>query len=100
VGRLSPRFGGKGQLCVTEAFLQGAGLVVPAGVARLARQDEDAPDSEGASPHVCYDYRQDYPTAVITPLPGEEGLSLTVPPEAVEAGGAGGPAKNYRTGGT
>ncbi|MGR7547045.1 hypothetical protein ACU60T_25645, partial [Klebsiella aerogenes] len=37
VGRLSPLFGGKGQLCVTEAFLQGAGLVVPGGVARLAR---------------------------------------------------------------
>ncbi|MGR7464477.1 fimbrial biogenesis usher protein, partial [Klebsiella aerogenes] len=106
VGRLSPLFGGKGQLCVTEAFLQGAGLVVPGGVARLARQEEDASDSEGVgddgatTPRACYDYQQDYPTAVITPLPGEEALSLTVPPAAVEAESAGGPATNYRTGGT
>lgn len=103
IGRLSPRFGSKGQLCVTEAFLQGAGLTVPDGVAHLARQEEERGDGEdggGVAAKACYDYRQDYPTAVITPQPGQEALSLTVPPEAVDTTAAGGPARNFRTGGT
>lgn len=100
VGRLSPRFGKDGSLCVTEAFLQGAGLIVPSRVSRLAREEEDGEGDATSGPAVCYDYRQDYPTAVITPQPGQEGLSLTVPPEAVDTSAAGGLARNYRTGGT
>jgi len=95
IGSLSPRFGKDGQLCVTESFLQSVGLVVPDGVARMARQEED-----GVATAACYDYRTDYPTAVITPLPGQEEVSLVVPPEAVSINSASsGPASNYRTGG-
>jgi len=96
IGSLSPRFGKDGQLCVTESFLQNAGLNVPTNVARMARQEED-----GVAPTECYDYRKDYPTAVITPHPGQEGLSLVVPPEAVSinTSSTNGPVSNYRTGG-
>jgi len=102
IGQLSPRFGSDGQLCVTESFLQSSGLIVPAGVARLAREEEASgqASSSGSAGSVCYDYRKDYPTAEVTPLPGTEALSIVVPPEAVDNTSGNGPAQNYRTGGT
>lgn len=102
IGQRSPRFGRNGQLCVTESFLQGAGLIVPREVARLARQEEQSRDEKNATGQVaqCYDYRKDYPTAVIIPEPGQGGLSLTVPPEAMDTTSPGVVAQNYRTGGS
>lgn len=104
VGRLSPRFGPDGSLCVSESFLQAAGLVVPRRVAALAREAEDGTgedgSADGGAAAQCYDYRQDYPTAVITPEPGREGLSLVVPQEALDNQAGDTVAKNVRTGGT
>ncbi|EOC1315039.1 fimbrial biogenesis usher protein [Cronobacter turicensis] len=71
-GTVTARFGDKGQLCVDRPFLQSAGLQIP-----VALRDENA-DVSG-----CYDYQKDYPSVVITPLPGEENLSLVVPQEAL-----------------
>ncbi|EMC4136534.1 fimbrial biogenesis outer membrane usher protein [Cronobacter sakazakii] len=71
-GTVTARFGDKGQLCVDRAFLQSAGLQVPSAL-RGDKTDESG----------CYDYQKDYPSTVITPLPGEESLSIVVPQEAL-----------------
>ncbi|MCS2155562.1 fimbrial biogenesis usher protein [Scandinavium sp. H11S7] len=66
-GVLAVRFGAQGELCVDNDFLAAAGL-----------QQITEP-----APQACHDYRQEYPTATITPLPNTESLLLVVPPEAV-----------------
>ncbi|EOC0419113.1 fimbrial biogenesis usher protein [Cronobacter malonaticus] len=71
-GTVTALFGKNGELCVDRAFLQSAGLRVPTSL-------KHGENSNGA----CYDYKQDYPTAIITPLPGEEKLSLVVPSTAL-----------------
>ncbi|WP_407439397.1 fimbrial biogenesis usher protein [Lelliottia sp.] len=78
-GTVTARFGSQGQLCVDRDFLNSAGLNVPSGLG------ESAPDQADAQPasEECYDYQKDYPTAVITPLPGEERLDIVVPEEAL-----------------
>lgn len=73
-GTVTARFGRDGELCVERSFLQSAGLAVPFALR------SDTPDES-----VCYDYKKDYPSAVITPMPGEESLSMVVPAEALAA---------------
>ncbi|HEM6631436.1 TPA: fimbrial biogenesis usher protein [Citrobacter farmeri] len=74
-GTITARFGKDGELCVDRAFLQSAGLTVPSALR------SDTPDDS-----VCYDYKKDYPSTVITPLPGEESLSIVVPSDAIITG--------------
>jgi outer membrane usher protein FimD/PapC len=95
MGNVTARFGQNGELCATEDFLQQADLAIPAKIALLT----DAEDNQQAN-GACYDYHQDYPTAVITPLPGREALALVVPPEAIDNTLAGAMAKKYHSGGT
>jgi outer membrane usher protein FimD/PapC len=71
-GTVMAFFGKKGELCVDEAFLQNAGLKVPS----------DLPVGK-AEDMACHDYRNDYPSAVVTPKPGEESLLLVVPQDAL-----------------
>jgi len=71
-GSVTARFGKDGELCVDHAFLQSAGLQVPS----TLRSDK-INESE------CHDYKQDFPSTVITLLPGEEGLELVVPQDAL-----------------
>lgn len=77
-GTVTALFGTKGELCVDRDFLQSAGLQVPASLNKVPAEDKD--HSESTS---CYDYRKDYPTAVITPIPGEQRLDIVVPEEAL-----------------
>lgn len=69
-GTLAVRFGAEGQLCVDNEFLTAAGLLT----------------IKNTTPEECHDYREDYPSATITPLPNMESLRLVVPAEAVNSG--------------
>lgn len=90
-GTVTARFGQKGELCVDRDFLQSAGLQVP-------RALNKEPEQAGAEAASCYDYLQDYPTVVITPLPGEQRLDLVVPDEAIARAGI--EVADYQHGGT
>lgn len=94
IGKVTALFGDKGQLCVTERFLQGAGLVVPSAISR-ASSDASSQQQGG-----CYDYRNAYPTAVITPIPSSESVELVLPPDAVDEQSTGSLVRNYQTGGS
>ncbi len=69
-GTVSARFGSEGQLCPDAALLRQAGLKVP---------KETQADANG-----CYDYALDFPGTSVTLSPGENRVSLVVPPEALE----------------
>jgi outer membrane usher protein FimD/PapC len=92
-GNVTARFGKQGQLCVDRDFLQSAGLQVPKALNKEVSTDNA---SSGSKP--CYDYLKDYPTAVITPLPGEERVDIVVPEEALSLGEMA--PSNYQSGGT
>ncbi|WP_229333849.1 fimbrial biogenesis usher protein [Ewingella americana] len=92
-GSVTARFGKNGELCVDRDFLESAGLRVPSPLAKAASSDNPP---EGA---VCADYSQFYPSAVVTPLPGQEELDLVVPQEALSTD-SGGDALNYQSGGS
>ncbi|MHA1011156.1 fimbrial biogenesis usher protein [Enterobacter roggenkampii] len=101
IGQLPSFFGKDGQLCVTEDFLQRAGLTVPKEISALARKNESADSISDESGNAeCHTYTEYYPTSVIDPKPGEEVLSITVPPEARVKEDSSAVAANYRTGGT
>lgn len=68
-GTLVVRFGSEGQLCVDNEFLTAAGLL----------------PIKDTTPQECHDYREDYPSATITPQPNIESLRLVVPAEAVNS---------------
>ncbi|WP_333853463.1 fimbrial biogenesis usher protein [Leclercia sp.] len=63
-GRVIARFDDDGKLCLDNAFLQQASLLIP---------DESNQD--------CYDYQQRFPGAVINVLPGQERVEMIVPPD-------------------
>lgn len=92
-GTVTALFGKEGQLCVDRSFLQSAGLQVPAKLAK-SPSEQSAKSIDPA----CYDFRQDYPTAVITPVPGEERLELVVPEAALATGETA--LSDYQQGGT
>lgn len=79
-GTVTARFGKTGELCVDRDFLQSAGLRVPASLKNQSNEDEDESKTQAAA---CVEYTKDYPSAVVTALPGEEALEIVVPQEAL-----------------
>lgn len=84
LGTATALFGHHGELCVDVDFLTSAGLVVPSGLTPTDKSEYDTKKSDSNQNDTsCYDYHEDYPTTVITPLPGEERLDIVVPEEAL-----------------
>ena len=86
LGTVTARFGEQGELCVDKDFLASAGLQIPSALAESSDSEaarKDNPTSSVAGSNPCYDYRKDYPSTVVTPLPGEERLDIVVPAEAL-----------------
>jgi outer membrane usher protein FimD/PapC len=77
-GNVTARFGQNGELCVDRDFLQSAGLNVPRELNKETPTEGHQTENES-----CFDYRKSYPTAVITPIPGEERLDIVVPEDAL-----------------
>jgi len=82
-GTLAVRFGPEGEVCVDNDFLSAAGLL----------------PIKDPAPQDCHNYRQDYPSAIITPMPNTESLQLVVPSEALDSNLNAMPA-NVQHGGT
>lgn len=101
IGQIASLFGKDGQLCITEDFLQRAGLVIPKALSALEldKVDNEVNDKKTVVGQ-CHSYNEFYPNSVISPNPGEESLSVTVPPEAKVKDSSSTVADNYKTGGT
>ncbi|EAA2244155.1 TPA: fimbrial biogenesis outer membrane usher protein [Salmonella enterica subsp. enterica serovar Aberdeen] len=67
-GSLVARFDTEGQLCVDDDFLSASGLV-PLNI---------------SAKETCHSLQEDYPSAIITPLPNSESLELFVPAQALD----------------
>ncbi|WP_051711369.1 fimbria/pilus outer membrane usher protein [Andreprevotia chitinilytica] len=75
-GSVTARFDEKGNLCFDRAFIDQAGLILPAALERDAKDDS-------ATPAGCYDYRDAYPQTETTLDPNKNEISLVVPSDAL-----------------
>lgn len=74
-GSLTAQFDAQGSLCFNPALLRQAGLAVPKALLGSAGTQNTASS--------CYDYRHDYPQAVVNLQPNRDAVTLVVPTQAL-----------------